>query len=64
MHSISNQTCRIIGQIRAGSDDTVQVNRIPAGTPVFGGPVCGWVGVEGAGGCCKVASGCTILGVG
>ena len=51
MHSISNQTCSISGQIRAGSDDIVWVNRIPAGTPVFGGPVCGWVGVEGAGGC-------------
>lgn len=64
MHSISNQMRSISGQIRAGSDDIIRANRIPAGTPVFGGPVYGWVGVEGAGGCCKVAFGCTILGVG
>ena len=39
----------ISDQIRAGSDDIVWVNRIPAGTPVFGGPVCGSVRVEGVG---------------
>ena len=48
-HSISNELRSISDQIRAGSDDIVQVNRIPAGTPVFGGPVCALVGVEGVG---------------